>query len=375
MADVEARTERSRVTLVTGFPQYNTRRFIMELAKTDEERRIVLLVPERALSRAEQLVSTLPGKKRHFQILEGEVRKMDLGLSGKEFNTLAEEVAVIHHMAGVFHLGVERALAEEVNLRGTEEVLELCRSAKDLERVVYYGSLGISGDFKGVWSENDLDAGQRFNNHYEETKYRAEKLLRNEPGLPLTVIRSSVVVGDSETGEIDRFDGPYQLMLLFIALPVDLGLPLPGRASRYINLIPVDYFAKAAHAISTHPEAVGGTYHIIDPEPLTMAAVFELVAMASEKKVPSGYIPAPLTRALMRTPGLERFADSPVAALDLFTADVIYSAAGAQELLREAGVVCPRFPDYVDNLVAFLRQKIEKESNRRGEEEIYDPLW
>ncbi len=375
MASIGAEQSRSRVTLVTGFPQYTTRRFVMELARADMERRITLLVPERALEGAEQLIAALPGDQSRFQILEGEVRKMDLGLSGKEFNALAEAVAVIHHMAGVFHLGVERSLAEEVNVRGTEEVLELCRCAKDLEQLVYYGSLGISGDFKGVWTEDDLDNGQRFNNHYEETKYRAEKLLRAETGLPLTVIRSSVIVGDSETGEIERFDGPYQLMLLFIALPVDLGLPLPGRASRYINLIPVDYFAEAAQALSACSEAIGRTFHIIDPEPMTMAAVFELVAMASEKKVPSGYIPAPLTRALMRTPGLERFADSPVAALDLFTADVIYSASGAQELLREAGVVCPRFTEYVDNLVAFLRQKIEKESNRRGEEEIYDPLW
>ena len=106
-----------------------------------------------------------------------------------------------------------------------------------------------------------------------------------------------------------------------------------------------------------------------------MARVFELVAMASERRVPSGYIPARLTRALMRTPGLERFADSPMAALDLFTADVVYASSQAQVLLRDADVRCPTFPDYVENLVGYLRQKIARDSARRGEDEVYDPLW
>ncbi len=364
-----------RVTLITGFPQYNARRLILELASARPEANLTLLVPEHALDRAEGLLDELPGERDRYQVLEGEVRKMDLGLSGPEFNALAREVEVIHHLAGVFHLGVDRSLAEEVNVRGTEEVLELARSAADLKRLVFYSTLGVSGDFRGVWTEEDLDRGQRFPNHYAETKFRAEKRLRSEPGLPLTVIRSAVIVGDSRTGEIDRYDGPYQLMLLFIALPVDLGLPLPGRASRFINLIPADFFARGAVALASPPEAVGRTFHLTDPEPLAMARVFELIATASERKVPSGYIPARLTRALMRTPGLERFTESPVAALDLFTTDVVYASAGAQELLREAGLACPRLPDYVDNLVGFLRQKIEDESSRRGEEEVYDPLW
>jgi hypothetical protein len=182
-------------------------------------------------------------------------------------------------------------------------------------------------------------------------------------------------VGDSKTGEIDRFDGPHQLMLLFIALPVDLGLPLPGRADRLINLIPVDFFVDAVSVLSRHPEAIGKTFHVVDPEPLPMARVFELVAQASERKAPRSYIPARLVRALMRTPGLERFADSPVAALDLFTADVVFSSTGAAKLLREAGLSCPPFPSYVENLVAFMRAKIAARSVDGGDADVYDPLW
>lgn len=363
------------VTFVTGLPQYTTQRLVRELTEADRTGRFAFLARERAMGAVKRFVAGLPGDKERFQIFEGGVQQLDLGLSGPEFNALAAEVKTIHHSAAVFHLGVDADVAERVNVRGAEEIIELAREAKGLERLVFYSTLGVSGDFRGVWTEEDYDRGQRFNNHYELTKFRAEGLFRRESWLPLTVIRPPVIVGDSETGEIDRFDGPYQLMLLFIALPIDLGLPLPGRASRLVSLIPVNYFSRAAAVLSTHPEAVGQTFHVTDPEPLTMARVFELIAMASEKKVPSGYIPARFTRALLRTPGLERLAESPMAALDLFTADVVYASSNAQELLREVGVSCPRFPDYVENLVGFLRQKLAREHASRGEEEVYDPLW
>jgi thioester reductase-like protein len=363
------------LTLVTGLPQFTTRRLVARLAAARPRERFALLVPERALQAAVELVDTLPGPRARYEVLEGDVRRMDLGLSGDEWNRLTARVSAIHHMAAVFHLGIDRDVAEAVNVQGTEEVLELARHAAGLKQVVFYSTTGVSGDFRGVWTEADLDRGQRFHNHYELTKFKAEQILRAVPGLPLTVLRAPVVVGDSATGEVDRFDGPYQLMLLFVALPVDLGLPLPGRATRLVNIVPVDFFVAAAEVITARPDSVGRTFHIVDPEPLSRARVFELVAMASERRVPSGYIPARLTRALMRTPGLERFADSPMAALDLFTADVVYASAEAGAVLRDAGVTCPRFPDYVENLVGFLREKLERESARGGEEEIYDPLW
>jgi thioester reductase-like protein len=368
-------TNQPPLTLVTGLPQYSMRRLVMELIQNEPEGRFAFLVPEPSLAKMARFVTTLPGPQERYQLLEGDVRQIDLGLSGEEFNRLAQQVEVIHHGAAVFHLGVEREVADEVNVRGVEEIIEFARQAQKLRQLVYYSTVSVSGDHKGVWTEKDYDRGQKFNNHYEATKFWAEGLLRREPALPLTVLRTPVIVGDSETGEIDRYDGPYQLMLLFVALPVDLGLPLPGRASRFINLIPVDFFAQAACALTRHPDALGRTFHLVDPAPLTMAQVFELVAMASEKKVPSGYIPARLTRALMRTPGLERFVDSPVATLDLFTADVVYGSAATQELLREKNISCPRFPSYVENLVKYLREKIAREHAQQGEEQIYDPLW
>ena len=131
------------VTLVTGLPQFTTRRLVAELAGADPAARLALLVPERAVPAAQRLVASLPGDPDRFQVLDGDVRKMDLGLSGPELNALAREVRVIHHMASVFHLGVDRSVAEDVNVGGTMEVLELARIAGGLERLVYYSTVGV----------------------------------------------------------------------------------------------------------------------------------------------------------------------------------------------------------------------------------------
>ena len=91
----------------------------------------------------------------------------------------------------------------------------------------------MSGSRAGVVLEEELDDGQRFHNVYEETKFRAERLVQDAARtLPVTILRPGVIVGDSRTGEIDKFDGPYYLIVLIVASPLDVHLPLPGRGTR-----------------------------------------------------------------------------------------------------------------------------------------------
>jgi len=79
-------------------------------------------------------------------------------------------------------------------------VLDLARDAGRLERVVHWSTAMVSGDRRGTFYEEDLDAGQKFHNDYERTKYEAEKLVRSAMRqLPITVLRPGIIVGDSRT--------------------------------------------------------------------------------------------------------------------------------------------------------------------------------
>src|SRR5204863_408495 len=105
----------------------------------------------------------------------------------------------------------------------------------------------VSGNRNGTVYEEDLDAGQKFHNGYERTKYESERLVRAAMrALPISVMRPATIVGDSQTGEIDRLDGPYYLMVLIATNASGLRLPILGRGDAPLHLVPIDYVVDAA---------------------------------------------------------------------------------------------------------------------------------
>lgn len=362
-------TKTSRSTLVTGFPtSFLAVRMVRKILDEEADTELRCLVQEKFHRRAEELIGQLPPTQRaRVQLLEGDVASMDLGLSGKEFLALAREVGVIHHCAAATYLGVERDVAERLNVEGVREVLELAREAARLERLVHWSSALVSGKRRGVVREDEFERGP-FRNVVEETRWRGERLVREAGArLPVTVLRPSILVGDSKTGEIDRFEGPYLLVMLMLSAPVDLRVPLPGSGDVALNLVPIDYVVDAGWAIARDPRSVGRTFHLVDPRPATAREVFELIARSAGRPSPRGSVPTNLATALLRTPGLERFANVPRTFLEQLATEVTYDDRGAKELLGADGPTCPRFATYVDVMVEFVRRQ---QSERRAKDEV-----
>ncbi len=109
----------------------------------------------------------------------------------------------------------------------------------------------------------------------------------------MTVLRPGIIVGDSATGEIDKLDGPYYLMVLIATNDSGLRLPLLGRGDAPLHLVPIDYVIDAAWHIGRHELSAGRTFHIVDPAPLTAREVFERVAEHAHTEKPRGHIPRP----------------------------------------------------------------------------------
>jgi len=323
-----------------------------------------------------------PDQRTRLRFLEGDAASIDLGLSGVEFKGLVREVTRIHHCAQVTYLGVDRKTAERLNVDGAAEILELASHCDDLEALVFHSTTHVSGDRRGIVYEEDLAAGQAFRTVVEETKARAERMMRTAMDrLPIVVVRPATIVGDSRTGEVDRFDGPYLGVLLVVTSPPDLALPLPGRGDQPLNLVPIDWVARAAVALGRDPSARGGTFHLVDPNPLPARRVFELVARAGGRRGPRGSIPANLAKALLRAPGLERIAKSPRAFLETLTTAVTYDARHADERLSALDVPrCPPLESYIEKLVEFVQERVRQRRAVRAqldadaEAEVEDPL-
>jgi nucleoside-diphosphate-sugar epimerase len=270
-------------------------------------------------------------------------------------------------------MGVDEPTARRLNVTGTRTVLELARDANRLSRMVHWSTAMVSGDRKGTCYEEDLEARQKFRNAFERTKYEAEKLVRAAMRqLPITVLRPGMIVGDSRTGEIDRLDGPYYLMVPIATNESGVRLPLVGRGDTPLHLVPIDYVTDAAWQIGRAEGSAGKTFHIVDPAPLTARQFFDAVAEHAHTEKPRGHIPRPIARAVLRTPGLSKLGRGPLAFIDQFDHAVHYDQTNTQQALADTPVRCPPLLDYLPVLVRHVLAVTRPE--RDFEDELTDPL-
>lgn len=359
--------------LITGFPAFTATRMIRQIVAADPTTKLYVLARDKFAGEAAELLAALPDHGR-AEVLVGDVCDMDLGLSSAEYRALSRELTWIHHLAGIYFMGVDDDTARRVNVVGTRTVIDLARDAARLERVVHWSTTMVSGDRKGTFYEDDLEAGQKFHNAYERTKYEAERLVRAAMRqLPITVVRPGIIVGDSRTGEIDKFDGPYYLMVLIATNESSVRLPLLGRGDAPLHLVPIDYVVEAAWHVASSETAAGKTFHIVDPAPLSARQVFEGVAEHANTQKPRGHIPRPLARAVFRTPGLSRLGRGPLAFADVLDHAVHYDQTNTTQALAGTTVRCPSLADYLPALVRYVLD-VTREATPREPEDVTDPL-
>jgi thioester reductase-like protein len=357
---------------VTGYPGFIGKRLVEHIAREDPRGHIYLLVQAKFLKEASAYAERIQGAR--VELLQGDIVDMHLGLSGEEYQRLCDGVTDIFHLAAIQYLGIPRETAWRVNVDGTRNVLELARDCSALRRFNHFSTCYVSGERVGVIAEDELDVGQEFRNAYEETKFQAEKLVqRAAKELPATIYRPSSVVGDSRTGEIDRFEGPYYLGILLVTSPLAVPLPLPGNGVAPLNVVPVDFVVSAVWAISRDARGVGRTFHLVDPNPMSARRVYELIAEKAHKRLPKFTLPARATDAVLRLPVLERLARPQRAAISYVNHLAIFNCHNTLELLDGTGIRCPPLSSYLDMLVGYVRESFRRRREEHASE-VEDPL-
>lgn len=355
---------------VTGYPGFIGKRLVEHIAHEDPQGHIYTLVQPKMLKDAQKHAARVQGAT--VELLTGDVVDMHLGLSGEEYQRLCDKVTDIFHLAAISALSAPKETAWRVNVDGTRNMLELARDCQKLRRFSYFSTCYVSGDRLGVIAEDELDRGQSFRNPYEESKFQAEKIVQRAGAqLPVTIFRPCSVVGDSRTGEIDRFEGPYYLGILLVTSPMVVPLPLPGNGVAPLNVVPVDYVVNAVWHISRDPRAVGRTFHLVDPNPMSARRVYELIAEKANRKLPRFTLPSRAADVMLRLPVLEKLARPQRAAISYVNHLAIYNCHNTLELLDGTGIRCPPLGSYLDQLVAYVREQYRK---RRESLEVEDPL-
>jgi thioester reductase-like protein len=341
--------------LITGFPGFIARRLVAKLLADDPELRITALVEGRMAEAARDAAARIDGDR--VTLVTGDIGDRRLGL-GDDYAALAADVDVVHHLAAIYDLSVPLEIAQRVNVEGTGNVLEFCLACKDLKGLHYVSTAYVAGLRKGVVYEHELVFGQDFKNHYESTKFQAEVWVRElMDRVPTTIYRPAIVVGDSGSGETQKFDGPYYI-LRTISRSVRTNTPIPqfGRAGAPFNVVPVDFVVDAIAAVSGDERAVGETLHLVDPEPLTAKELTVLLSREYAGKDPAMRIPARMVAESLRSKRVrDMFEGAPRESIIYLNHPVRFDTRRAEDVLGRHGLTVPKFGEYVGPVVAFFR--------------------
>jgi thioester reductase-like protein len=355
--------------LMTGFPGFLGSAMLPRILDRRPEAHAHLLVQQRWLELAQQRVAALaeerPELADRVHLVVGDITEQGLGIDMVDRARL-REVTEVWHLAAVYDLAVAESIARTVNVDGTANVIEFCLGQPTFHRLQYVSTCYVSGDYEGEFPEDELDLGQGFLNHYESTKFEAEVLVRRamRSGLPATIYRPGIVVGDSRTGETQKYDGPYMYATYFSRLPYVAIVPGVGdfKVVR-AGLVPRDYVIGAMDVLSVKEEAVGRTYALTDPNPPTTGEVVDILAEYMHRKPIKVPLPLGLTRAVIaHTPGLEKVLGLPAEALDYLASKTTYSTTNAVADLEGTGVACPPFASYATRMLDYMAAHPEHSS-------------
>jgi thioester reductase-like protein len=361
----------SKVVFLTGFPSnVIARRLLKKLLAADRTSRVRCLTSNEHMDRANEWLAALnESDRQRVELLQGDVTAMDFGMTGANFLKLGKEIDTIHHCAAIDYPDFSRHLIERVNVKGTGEVLELADVSSHLRQFIYWSTALVSGSRQGVVMEDELVRASSFRNIVEETRFRAERIVRDATSrIPVTILRPSVVVGDAEQWEIDRFNGPYLLIKFLLNARFDMTIPLPKRGEIPLNILPVGYLVDAAIAIANDQRSIGRTFHIVDQNPPALREVCIEIANLIHRPLTISDLPSGLATALRQAPGIKQLSDMPRTYLEQLAVDVTYDTRNTRELLEGTALACPSVASYLEALVTYLSSQNSDlaENNKNG---------
>lgn len=347
---------------LTGFPGFIAGRLLERLVKP-ETQFFLLVQPhlvDTAMREVEEVAELTETPLESFVIVEGDITLPNLGLAREDVETIQFETTDVFHLAAAYDLAVAKDSAFAVNVEGTRNINAIVRGIKNLRRYNYVSTCYVAGRRTGTILETELKHDAGFRNFYEETKYLAEtEVEKLKTDLPVTIYRPSVVVGDSQTGETAKYDGIYYLIHYLRKAPTLLRVVNVGNKNVRLNLVPVDFVVDAIAVLSRDKRAVGKTLALADPAPLTTAELFDAIAKDMTGRKSEFSPPARLVEWAL----LQRVSPSitglPTHGVPYFFIAQTYDTAVADSLLKPHGIECPRFDDYVGNLLDFVDENPE----------------
>jgi nucleoside-diphosphate-sugar epimerase len=271
-------------TLITGFPRFVATVLVERLRQQPLAEPVHLVVMAEKMATARKSL----GRPKAITLHRGDVANTDLGLTAESLAELLPNVRRILHFAQIHHPSAGRKTGFQVNVHGTQNVLRFaadCAKAQGgvAPRVVHLSSLFVLGSGSGRINAEARAEKPKHRNWWEAAVHQSEELVLRS-GLPYTVLRPGLIIGDSQTGTIDKLGGLYELGVMASQFPRGLPLPRPS-AQAMIHATAADTLADATVKLSHAEAALGRIIALDHAEPISAVEFMTAIAAESGRKL------------------------------------------------------------------------------------------
>ena len=299
---------------VTGATGFIGRHLLLKLLARKGD--VYCLVRKGSQEKLDELRARFGDDGKRLHAVSGDLSKAALGVSPAQRKALAGKIKHFFHLAAIYDLAADAESQVTANVAGTRHALQLAEQVK-AGGFHHTSSIAVAGLYPGVFREDMFDEAEDLDHPYFKTKHDAEALVRKNTTVAYRIYRPAVVLGHSQTGEIDKIDGPYYFFRALKKLRQSLPqwMPVIGIEGGRVNMVPVDYVVDAMDHIAHKPGLDGGCFHLTDPAPRRIGEVLNIFARAGHAPEMTmrldarmfAFIPSMVKQALAGLPPVKRF--------------------------------------------------------------------
>ncbi|OGB12182.1 MAG: short chain dehydrogenase [Burkholderiales bacterium RIFCSPLOWO2_12_FULL_64_33] len=307
----------------------------------------------------------------------GDLTAKKLGVAADDVKKLKGQIDHFYHLAAVYDLSADEETQVAVNIEGTRNTVDLAK-AIDAGHFHHVSSIAAAGLYEGVFREDMFEEAEGLDHPYFQTKHESEKIVRQDCKVPWTVYRPAMVVGDSQTGEMDKIDGPYYFFKLIQRLRQLLPpwMPTVGLEGGRVNIVPVDFVVNALNVISHQKDITKKCYHLVDPVGYRVGDVLDIFSRAAHAPRMNlfvnaallGFIPKSVKKSLMALAPVRRVRNAvmkdlglPEDMLTFVNYPTRFDCRETMAALTGSGVTCPNLKDYAWRLWDYWERNLDPE--------------
>ncbi|MBU8978209.1 SDR family oxidoreductase [Lysobacter sp. MMG2] len=359
------------VTGATGF----IGRFLVTRLLKQRKGSVYVLLRKDSRKKLDAIAKKMAWDMKRVIPVEGDMTQERCGVSAAQLKSLNGKVKHFFHLAAIYDLTAKPEAQHATNIDGTRHALDLAVALK-AEVFHHTSSIAAAGLYPGVFREDMFDEAEGLDDPYLRTKHESEGLVRKETRLKWRIYRPGMVVGHSQTGEMDKIDGPYYFFTFLKKLREMLPpwMPMLGLEGGRINIVPVDYVVDAMDHIAHKPRLDGHCFHLTDPEPMRVGEVLNTFARAGHSPEMTmridarmfAFIPGSVRGAVANLPPVRRFIGMllrdfkiPKQVMKFITYPTRFDNREAERALKGSGVQVPALESYAWRLWDYWERHLD----------------